>query len=95
MASSSLFADLPALLPGRWFSPEDSQVDVGEAVGKSLSDRTFNDHGCPFWVGTVVWRKLLRQSKSPSTDFIHQRSPFCFMTLGISQRYCLSHSFKG
>ena len=74
-SSPGKFDDVPAFLFRWWFSPEDSQVDVGGAVGISPGDRTFYDYGCYFWVGTIVWRELLCQSISPNTCFLIRYLP--------------------
>ena len=74
--SPGMLDDVPALL-FRWrFSPEDNQINVGGAVGISSSYRPFYSHGGHPGVGTVVWRKFLRQRIAPCTGFIHHRPPF-------------------
>ena len=63
--------EVPAL-PGRgWFSPEDGQVEIGEAVGVAPRDRAFDEHGCYFGVGMRVGGDLLRQRISPAAFFLH------------------------
>lgn len=49
---------------------------LGLTAVNGASDRPCDGHGRHLWAGPMVWRKLLRQGKSPSTGFIHDKTSF-------------------
>src|SRR5260221_463522 len=75
VSSPSACDDVPALLCRWWFSPEDSQVDVGGAVRVVPSDRPFDEHSCHLWIDLIARGDLLCQGITPATFFLHQRPP--------------------